>query len=168
MFWMSLGTDICIFTLWLLVPNWSWGKPRASPEAKNTFCPLIWAQRWPLHSDVCLLAATPASGLQTGRLQYTLPGATPETIWAFSCCTIQEPACSKAEDPDGAGDTCSEAVWLSAAGNSVWKMADYKHCEIIPQHMLMLFHGKKGRKKKKKRAFLGKINLKSTMDEQWS
>lgn len=33
--------------------------------------------------------------------------------------------------------------------------------------MLMLFHQEEGEeKKKKKRAFLGKINLKSTMDEQ--
>ena len=94
MFWMSLGTDICS-SLWLLGPQLVL-EGQGIPEAKNTFCPLIWAQRWPLHSDVCLLAATPASGLQTGRLQYALPGATPETIWAFSCCTIQGPACSKA------------------------------------------------------------------------
>lgn len=86
--------DICK-SLWLLGPQLVL-EGQDILEAKNTFCPLILAQRWPLRSDVCLPAVIPASGLQTGRLQSALPGATPETIWAFSCCTIQGPACSKA------------------------------------------------------------------------
>ena len=34
--------------------------------------------------------------------------------------------------------------------------------------MLILFHQEEGEEKKKKKAFLGKINLKNTMDEQWT
>lgn len=40
---------------------------------------------------------SPASGPADGMLQYALPGATPETRWAFSCRSIQGPASSKAE-----------------------------------------------------------------------
>ncbi|EPY75577.1 hypothetical protein CB1_001616044 [Camelus ferus] len=90
----GFGTDICN-SLWLLGPQ-PLLEGQAILKAKNTFCPLILAPRWPLHSDVCLLAVIPASGLQTGKPQYALPGATPETIWTFSCRTIQGPACRTA------------------------------------------------------------------------
>lgn len=57
--WMLPGHDICS-------SGWRLGlQPVLEVQiivgAKNTFCPLIWAQRWPLHSDACLPAVIPAS-----------------------------------------------------------------------------------------------------------
>ena len=98
-----LGTDICD-SVWLLGPR-PVLEGQTIPEAKNTFCPLILAQRWPLHSDVCLPAVFPPQGPRTGTLQYALPGATPETIWTFSCRTIQGPPAAP-RGPDGTDDTC--------------------------------------------------------------
>lgn len=44
-------------------------------------------------------------GLQTGMQQYALPGATPETIWTLSCCTIQGLPAER-RGPDGGDNTC--------------------------------------------------------------
>ena len=53
-------------------------------------------------------------------------------------------------------------------GLGVQKMADYKHLNNnTTTHADSFPPGRRGREKKKK-AFLGKINLKNTMDEQWT
>lgn len=60
----GFGTDACD-AAWLRGPR-PVLEGQTVPEAKNTFCPLSLAQRWPLRSDVRLPAAPRPPGLQTG------------------------------------------------------------------------------------------------------
>lgn len=152
-----LATDICD-SVWLLGPR-PVLEGQTILEAKNTFCPLILAQWWPLRSDVCLPAVTPASG--------------PADWQAAICCTwgytwdhmglqlLHHTGARLQQGEHQMEQTIP--VWGRLTrrgwGRGVQKMADYKHLNNNTTT-----HADPFPPGRKKSTFLGKINPRNTTE----
>lgn len=150
------STDICN-SVWLLGPQLVL-EGQTILEAKNTFCPLILAQWWPLHSDVCLPAVIPASRLADWHAAicstwgYTWDHMDLQLLHHTGACLQQGE--DQMEQTIPVWGRLTPRGW----GLGVRKMADYKHLNNNTTTHADSFPP--GRKQK---AFMGKINLENTM-----